>query len=260
MKALLLGILLAAGGLGTAMAADAVAPMAPVTYLTEHEGWSFAISPYLWVAGLDGNIAQFGSPVVEVNESFTDILKNFDVGFMSIAEARNGNFSFFNDLQYGKVSSDATTPLGILAGTINAKSTTFAGLLGGGYTIAKSDAGFLDVAIGARLWSVDTELSFYGGLLDGRTVSDGDTWVDGLAGIRGRYDFTPRLYMTGWGLVGAGEADLDWDVAAGLGYRINDRFSSVLGYRALGVDYSNGDGFVFDVIQHGPILGVVARF
>ncbi|KHJ54518.1 hypothetical protein LA66_13865 [Aureimonas altamirensis] len=259
MKALL-GAVLTLSSLGTALAADAVSPMAPITHTTEREGWRFAVSPYLWVAGLDGKMAQFGSPIVEVNESFTDILQNLDIGFMSIAEARNGDFSVFNDLQYSKVSTDATTPLGILAGTIDARSTTFSGLLGAGYTIAKSDAGFLDVAIGARIWSVDTELSFYGGLLDGRTVSDGDTWVDGLAGFRGNYNFTPRLYVTGWGLIGAGEADLDWDVAAGLGYRISDRFSSVLGYRALGVDYSNDQDFVFDVIQHGPILGIVARF
>ncbi|WP_306302736.1 hypothetical protein [Aureimonas frigidaquae] len=234
--------------------------MAPVTYKTDRDNWQFAFSPYLWVAGLDGKMAQFGSPVVDVNESFGDILKDFDVGFMSVAEARKGDFSIFNDLQYSKVSSDATTPLGILATSINAESTTFAGLLGAGYTVASSEAGFIDVAVGARLWSVDTDLTFYGGLLDGQKVSDGDTWIDGLVGFRGNYNFTPRLYMTGWGLVGAGQADLDWDVTAGLGSHINERFSSIIGYRALGVDYSNNEGFVFDVIQHGPILGVVAHF
>jgi hypothetical protein len=60
-------------------------------------------------------------------------------------------------------------------------------------------------------------------------------------------------------LVGAGQADLDWDVAANLGYQFTDRISAVAGYRALGVDY-NQDGFVFDVVQQGPILGMVFRF
>ncbi len=85
------------------------------------------------------------------------------------------------------------------------------------------------------------------------------TWVDGLVGVRGRYDFNENWYLTGWGMVGAGEADLDWDVAAGLGYRFNDTWSAVAGYRALGVDYSQDD-FVFDVVQQGPILGVVINF
>lgn len=78
-------------------------------------------------------------------------------------------------------------------------------------------------------------------------------------GVRGRYFLTDSLYLSAWGLVGAGQADLDWDLAAGVGYEFNDRISAVAGYRALGVDYSN-EGFVFDVVQQGPILGLVLRF
>jgi hypothetical protein len=33
----------------------------------------------------------------------------------------------------------------------------------------------------------------------------------------------------------------------------------VAGYRALGVDYSH-DGFVYDVVQKGPILGLMVQF
>ncbi|MCY1248263.1 hypothetical protein D9M72_616760 [compost metagenome] len=117
----------------------------------------------------------------------------------------------------------------------------------------------LDVVGGLRIWSVESELSFQGGLLDGRSRSDEATWVDGLAGVRGTYSLTPELYLTGWGLVGAGGADLDWDVAAAVGYRFNDTISMVAGYRALGVDYSD-DGFVFDAVQQGPIMGLVVRF
>lgn len=61
------------------------------------------------------------------------------------------------------------------------------------------------------------------------------------------------------GLVGAGEADIDWDVAGATGCHFNDRTSSVIGYLALSVDY-NDDGFLFDVVQQGPILGPVVRF
>ncbi len=81
-----------------------------------------------------------------------------------------------------------------------------------------------------------------------------------MIGLRGNYDFTPKFYVTGWGLIGAGEADLDWDVAGALGYRFTDRISAVAGYRAMGVDYSNDDGFMFDVVEHGPIIGAVFRF
>jgi hypothetical protein len=117
----------------------------------------------------------------------------------------------------------------------------------------------LDVVAGARVWYVNTDISFSGGLLDGRDFDDNATWVDALAGLRGKYAFTDKVYLTGWGLVGGGGADIDWDVAGGIGYQFNDTVSAVAGYRALGVDYSD-DGFVFDVVQQGPILGVVLRF
>ena len=48
-------------------------------------------------------------------------------------------------------------------------------------------------------------------------MSDSDTWVDALGGVRGVFNITPKLYLTGWALVGAGGADIDWDVAGGLG-------------------------------------------
>lgn len=68
-----------------------------------------------------------------------------------------------------------------------------------------------------------------------------------------------EIYLTGWGLVGGGGADIDWDVALGIGYEINERISAIAGYRALGVDYSN-DGFLFDAVQQGPIVGLAINF
>ncbi len=52
---------------------------------------------------------------------------------------------------------------------------------------------------------------------------------------------------------------MDWDVAGTLGYQFKENLSAVAGYRALGVDY-NHNGFVYDVVQKGPILGVVLHF
>ncbi len=240
-----------------AHAADAVT-MSPVVTETEVGGWTFAISPYFWAAGMSGDLAQFGSPTIHVDADFSDLLKNLDFAAMAIGEARNDRFSIFADVMYTKLGGDGDTP-GPLFDSADVTSTTFAGLLGAGYSALQDGNSHLDLVAGARVWSVDTDVSFSGGLIGDRDFSDGDTWVDGLVGVRGRYDFNENWYFTGWGLIGAGGADLDWDVAGGLGYQFNDTWSAVAGYRALGVDYSN-DGFVFDVVQQGPILGVVAKF
>jgi hypothetical protein len=242
-----------------AMAAD-VSPMTPDerTVVTEI-GWTFTIAPYFWAAGLSGEVSQFGLPVVDVDASFSDILDNLDFAAMAIGEARYDRYSIFGDLIYVKLGTDSGTPKGILATNVDVSSQTFAGLMGTGYSVLQDETGHLDIVGGIRVWSVDTDIAFHGGILDGVSVSDGATWVDGLVGVRANYSITPEVYVTGWGLVGAGGANIDWDVAAALGYRFNERFSAVAGYRALGVDYEN-DGFVFDAVQQGPIIGLVMHF
>lgn len=252
-----LGSLLAAG---SAVAADIYSPLTPTAQETTTEsGWTFSFAPYFWAAGLTGDVAAFGLPEADVDASFSDIFDHLDFGAMAIGEARYGPYSVFGDVMYTKISGQAGTPRGILATDVELSSETFAGLLGAGYSIFEDSSTRLDIVGGLRVWHAETELSFSGGVLDGVSRSDDATWVDGLAGFRGTYSFTPEIYLTGWGLVGAGGADLDWDVAAAIGYRFSDTISAVAGYRALGVDYSN-DGFVFDVVQKGPILGLVVRF
>ncbi|MGK9286664.1 hypothetical protein [Sinorhizobium meliloti] len=245
---------------GTVKAADIYSPMTPeLQQTTTESGWTFSFAPYFWAAGLSGDVAQFGLPAVDVDASFSDIFDHLEFGAMAIGEARNGPYSIFADVMYTKISGQAGTPRGVLATDVELTSETFAGLLGAGYSVFESGTARLDVVGGLRVWSVESQLSFSGGLLDGRSRSDDATWVDGLAGFRGTYSFTPEIYLTGWGLIGAGGADLDWDVAAAIGYRFSDTVSAVAGYRALGVDYSD-DGFVFDAVQQGPILGLVVRF
>ena len=57
---------------------------------------------------------------------------------------------------------------------------------------------------------------------------------------------------------GAG-SQLMWDLMGGAGYKFNDTFSLFAGYRAVSVDYSD-NGFVYDVVEKGPILAGVFQF
>jgi len=250
--------LLICGASFSARAADVVSASAPAA--EPAEGWTFSVTPYFWAAGLSGDVAGFGLPVVSIDADFKDVFDNLDFAAMAIVDARNDRYSIFGDIIYTKLGSDRATPRGVLATTVDVTAETFAGLIGAGYSVIDGPSGRLDVVGGIRVWSVDTKFSFSGALLDGRSFSDGATWVDGLVGLKGNYSITPQFYVTGWALVGAGGADIDWDVAGGIGYRINDRFSATAGYRALGVDYSDDSGFLFDAVQQGPIVGLTIRF
>ena len=82
-----------------------------------------------------------------------------------------------------------------------------------------------------------------------------------MLGVKSRINTETPFYLTGWGLIGGFGvgSDFNWDVMGGVGYEWTEKFSTVLGYRALGVDYSN-DGFVYDVIQQGVAFGGVISF
>jgi hypothetical protein len=254
-----IALLLGVSGASIGNAAD-LTPLTPEAKTVETQsGWEFSVAPYFWAAGISGDVRQFGLPEVHIDSDFSDILDHLDFAFMATAEARYDRYSIVGDMIYVKVEADAHTPNGILAGSVDVTSETFSGTLGVGYAVVDSPNGHLDIVGGVKVWSVDTDIGFNGGLLGGIERKDSAAWVDAVAGLRGNYFFTPEIYMMGWGLVGGGGADIDWDVGLGLGYKFNDTVSAVAGYRALGVNYEN-DGFVYNVVQQGPILGVSFRF
>jgi hypothetical protein len=243
-----------------ATAADAPTPMSPVVIQSTAGDWTVAISPYLWAASISGHVSAFGLPPIQLSADFSDILQNLNFAAMVIGEARNGRFSVFGDAMYTRLEVDTGSLQNVPEASVSLSSTTFAGLLGAGYSVLQVGGSHLDVVAAARLWHVGTDISIdSSGPFDGTDVSDDATWVDGLAGLRARYDFNESVYFTGWGIVGAGGSDIDWDVAGGLAYQFGGRWSAVAGYRALGVDYSR-DGFLLDIVQQGPILGVIGRF
>lgn len=222
-------------------------------------GWTFTATPYFWAAEMSGDIAQFGMPrTTHVNSKFKDILEHFDFATMVVGEARYDRFSIFGDIIYSRLSASSNTPWDAVE-KVDVTTQTFSGLLGAGYSVLQSGPNRLDVVGGARIWSVKTEIDLQGNTIDDINVSDSATWVDGIVGLRGRYFLNDTFYLSNWAFIGKGGARLDWDVAATLGYRFNDTWSALAGYRALGVDYHHGD-FVFDVVQKGPILGLVVRF
>lgn len=241
------------------LAADMEQPFSPATPPVEIAGWSVSIAPYMWLAGISGDIAQFGSPTVHIERSFSDIFDDLKFGGMVMGEARYGEISIVGDIVYTKISSSRGTPHGIAARSVEVTSDTFTGFLGMGYSVLKNEQLTLDIVGGARLWYVDTDINVQGGILNGFSAHDSATWVDAMAGVRLNYKITPEVYLTGWSFVGAGGSDLDWDIAGAVGYRFSENFSVLAGYRALGVDYSK-NGYVFDIVQSGPILGVSLRF
>ena len=181
---------------------------------------------------------------------------------MLVSELRYDRFGIATDLVYVKISGEKGTPLGILARTVSVDNEMLVFTAAGEYHLVELPAGSLDLMAGARLWSVDTTVSVEGGLLGSRERSDGDTWVDPLIGAKGRFDLSPQILSHQLGDGGRLRRLVGLHVGpawGGAGYQFNNHLSAVVGYRGMGVDYEN-DGFVFDVVEHGPVIGAVIRF
>jgi hypothetical protein len=165
--------------------------------------------------------------------------------------------------QVVKVGLDRSTEGPGMAGV---GQTAFDVLLGGRYWYQRADVtlnlnGFLNVNV------PDLEVSLDRSKVVAR--SGVVSWVDPFVGFRIRHKLTPGQDLS-----------LEADVGGfGLGSRISYqalgayRFSigatgsvawdGVLGYRVLYVDYIRGAGsslFEMNLLQHGPLLGVSARF
>jgi len=88
-----------------------------------------------------------------------------------------------------------------------------------------------------------------------------EDWVDPYIGLRGLYNFNDKFYLTGRGDIGGFGigADLAWSASLGVGYHLSETKRLEVAYRALGSDYEH-DGFVSDLVYHGPEISLVCIF
>ncbi len=242
-----------------ALAADALDP-------ADTSDWTFTAAAYLWGSGISGKSGVFGLPPQEVDLGFGDILGDLDFAFMGLAEARNGRFVLGADLTYTHVGSTVKNPRKaetLLVNKIGIDTSSWMVTGFGGYTVVDTDAVRLDAIAGGRLWSVNSDFTLKSDFpaINGRSRSDGATWVDPLIGAKARIDVATDIYISAWAMIGGFGvgSDLMWDVMAGAGYDFTDHLSLFAGYRAASVDYSD-DSFVYDIVQQGPAVAAVLRF
>ena len=224
--------------------------------------WSFSIAPYLWLAGLEGRLATLpGLPPADIQLDFDEILEDLDFGFFVAGDARKDRFVVVYDLNYVRTTS-SNNLRGLFFSSAKLESEIFVASVGAGYRVVNKDDRSLDLFGGVRAWVVDTDLTLGAGALRPTSrISHNESWVDPIVGFRGAASISPNWAVALSGTIGGFgiAADLDWGVFGGVTYQIRDSVNLAVGYRHLSVDYQN-DGFLFDVEQTGPILGLSFSF
>lgn len=223
--------------------------------------WWMTITPYGWVTATDGDMGVAGR-VAPVDISFSDTLENLDLAFMLALECGFDRWVFGLDGLYGALSSSAGLPA-IAApydrATINFDQ--FFGRVHAGYQVLADDSVTLTAFVGARYTYFSTDIDFTGGGVPTLSVDGSKGWFDPVIGMHGSWEINNRWFLHGGGDIGGFgvNSDLIWQANVGLGYRFTDSVSGLVGYRGIGVDYTDG-GFVVDTISHGPIIGVSLKF
>jgi len=249
-RGVLLGMALALAPLtGVARAQDAGAT----------SGWSFQLTPYLWLAGINGDVAGPRGNAASFDASIGDVLSHLDGGLMLLGEARYRRWGILVDFDYARLSGTGGG-LSPILGQPSLTTREYLVTLDGGYRIIDSDALKLDGLMGVRIMSIDNELSFSGALLPPRSDNGGATWADPVVGLRTILPIGGGFIANALGDVGGGpNGDLTWQIYGGIGYDFNKSVSAYVGYRYLSMNHQDGN-FKFNINQQGPILGVGFRF
>jgi hypothetical protein len=269
----------------------------------QSSGWQFSLTPYGWATSINGDVTARGHTVdvnesfIDIVDKSDSLL-----AWMSYFEARKGRFAFFTDLVWADLgfsgNFDITRDrLGRFnRATLNVKGDAqldYEELIiqsGFAYEIARwqgAPGNFtaLDLMGSARYWNqdVDVSLRLTGtltvdlqdlGLQFQRsrrlaTARSGNLeWVDPVVGARLRHQFAPGrefMLLGDIGGFGAG-SEFSWQAVATYGFDLNcfgTPMHTVIGYRALAVDFSENGRFgknELDVVQHGPVMGVTFKW
>ena len=228
----------------------------------EVSDWHVDWVPYLWFSGLHGNVGAAGF-VVPANVSFSDVISQLNIGLMSVLDVRRKRFGLLTDVLFISLSTDQkTTPVqsGAYSGfTANAKTFFVDPELY--YRLLEKDRFSVDVVAGARCWRLDNSINLLAGSLPATTVGQTQSWVDPVLGARFRVNLAKGWYATlkgDGGGFGVGSQPT-WQIYAGAGKEFKKKYSVLLGYRYLDVDYKNG-GFLYDTHMSGLLAGFAIRF
>lgn len=244
----------------SAVQGGTTAPQAPLPPpAPADEGWWFRAAPYAWVTATEGDIG-IGALSAPIDISISDTLDTLDMAFMGVFEAGYGRFSVGLDMIYGKTSDDFSAG-GRIFDSFRFEQKEWILTPFAACRVIQKEGYHMDVFAGARIVFMEAELT--GRLVGpGELHSSQDTdWADPIIGIRGQADFADRWFFRYNGDIGGFgvSSDLTWQAFAGIGYRFTENVSAALGYRGLGMDYSKGN-FTYDVVSHGPVIGLEVRF
>ena len=218
----------------------------------QSDGWSFRITPYLWMLGMDGTTAALGNDV-DVDMSFSDIVDVLNIALSANMELSKGKFFVVLDPLWADLEAPIET-----GGPIGGKTEVELVIadLNVGYSVDEN----FGIYAGVRYY--DQDITIIPNLLP--QIGLGDDWTDVILGFRvggkvgEKWSFAGKLD----GAVG-GDSDFALYLQAVVLRHFGTNKHLDLGWRYYDVDYESGSGvtrFKWDVAHSGPVIGFSWEF
>ena len=221
--------------------------------------WQFTGTLYGWLPGINTAIE---TPLGEVKAEveFSDILDKLDFAFLAAIEARKGRLTLVGDLQYFDLGAEASPGTAAINSVDIDSQVT---VLGGYALYSVSDSPDTRVELGGGLRFYDAKFDT---VVTGSTplsFSDDGNWADAVLSARVTQAFNEDWFgvayldVGGFGLGDSSDLTVQTYVAAG--YRLNDTWSAVAGYRHLMFE-RDFDGRTVTSNVGGPVIGFQKKF
>jgi len=225
------------------------------------DAWHVNVSPYLWLAGLDGNLKLLGHEAA-VHQSFADIFGNLKVGFMGLTEVRRGRFGVLTDFLFVRVGDQGAVPVPQLPVPVQVKLTTNTFTLTPqvAYRVWSQKHFAADILGGFRYYHLGAKTNFDAGTFGQQSYSGTNNWADATGGGRLLARLTPKIGAFLIADAGGGGSSPTWEVIYGAGYKILKNATLQIGYRRLYFNRQDGSAFGLEATQQGLILGTTIRF
>ena len=231
----------------------------PASARSSTGAWQFSIAPYLWAAGMDGEVG-VAELEADFDLPFSDIISDLDFALMGHFDMRNDRWLLMSDLVYVDLGQSEDIVRDMVTGTMNADVELTLFEIAGGYRVSS----VFTLLAGARWVDMGARLRFTGDGVDDEAEA-GKSWIDPRVGAQAFIPLSDKWWVGLLGDIGGFGvgSDLTWHEYVNLGYRVSHLVAITLGYQALDVDYEDGSGrshVKLDVMISGPQLGVVFTF
>jgi hypothetical protein len=225
-------------------------------------GWTFSVTPYAWITGLNGNLGVVNAvPPVSVHLTPWELIDALHFTVMATVEADKDRFIVASDNLYafnGFSKHITIHDADFVKASVNPVMV-----------ISTNDVGYrfvdgpmtVDILAGFRFYHVKPAISLSGPIrsFQGDQV---ENWAAPVVGLRFKGPLSEKWSYSLWGDVGGLTADTTFtgQIFGSAQYAFARNWTAVVGWRYMDTNYHNGQGFVFDVALNGPVLGATYRF